>query len=98
MIWGYELGSEDVSGPMKLKEVTLGLKPSELRLLAQFLIESADIIEKEDLGNPGWHRHASDNISGWRDTVPGRDVIVALDEDTASSLSWDEVPRVTDDE
>ncbi|MCA8935622.1 MAG: hypothetical protein KDB68_05400 [Planctomycetes bacterium] len=98
MIYGYSKREISDAGLLELSEVTISLKPQELRLLAQFLSEAADAIEEGKASNPGWHRHASDRVPGWRDFAPGSDVIVSLDEKTAGSLSWEDVPRVGGDE
>ncbi len=44
-LYGYPTGSEDDT-PSKLEEVTIAADPATLRLLAKFLVQVADNVEK----------------------------------------------------
>ena len=72
-IFGYEKKSEDDDAPIELSEVTLQANPKQLKDVADFLIEAAQLIEK--YGNDFGHEHYSHRSDVWAQGMP--DIIAA---------------------
>lgn len=75
-IFGYKSKQMNDGGLLEMREVTFQGKPEKLRLIADFLQNSADFIE----ANPGKfdHDHISFNNPGWDDNCP--EIVVVEDE------------------
>lgn len=72
-IYGYKNKEVNEHGLLEMNEITFLASPDTLRAIAQLLIDSAELIEK----NPGSidHLHLQDTWCEWHEDYP--DVIVA---------------------
>jgi hypothetical protein len=75
MICGYARSAIGDHGELELKEISFGLRPHALRLVAAFLSAAADEMETEST-RPHWHRHIDEFSPDWRRTFPGCDIVV----------------------
>ena len=75
MFYGYSKKQLNEYGLQDLREVTFSASPDVLRQIADFLNESASMMEE------GWfdkcsHRHIQDEVKDWDKRFPERDIIV----------------------
>lgn len=75
MIYGYSKKQVNEYGLHDLKEITFSTSPETLRQIADFLNQSASLMEE------GWfekcsHRHIQDEMKDWDKMFPDRDIVV----------------------
>lgn len=78
MLYGYAIRTCDDNGLLELSEATIAASPETLRLIARFLLNTADELEEKTVSQY-WHRHLSDS-EGWRSQFPNHDIIVVRPE------------------
>ncbi|MES2383266.1 MAG: hypothetical protein V4593_01875 [Pseudomonadota bacterium] len=64
--YGYSASTPSEEQPTVLSEVTLSASPSELRSIAEFLVQSAAAMEER--GTAWEHAHLRDSLPGFDDS------------------------------
>lgn len=73
MIFGYPKKQINEFGLLEMKEITFSSSPDELKQIARFLAEMAELMEESDFENCS-HRHIQNTIPEWSEDLV--DIIV----------------------
>ncbi len=76
MVYGYSNGTVNEFGLHELREVTLVMTPSQLRQVADFLLEMAKQMEAGVLRGEHAHCHLTTMNPAWKEEHPSADLIV----------------------
>jgi len=80
MIYGYsEKVVNEEYGLLQMREVSFAMNPSQLRLVAKFLVRAAEQMES---GQGFLHRHIEELVPEWRTTTPQTEIIVVQEKST----------------
>jgi hypothetical protein len=67
-LFGYPKDKRERLQPLTMRGVSFSADPATLREIAQFLLDSADLLELH--GSRFGHEHLQDNWKGWKKGFP----------------------------